>query len=169
MTDEYQPSIIYRNLEGDVLSAPKPLFRPTKAKPQPGEDDFVLANTRATKRARKRTRARQAAKMQRAYVRREWAKEWEVNQLAQLFNLWDKRVPSHDWWMRQRAQNALLARVEAVRDEDQKRYDKEWEERRKNRDLPAPQPVISHDDVWKRLRGLAKTAPKVTPKVRRAS
>jgi hypothetical protein len=139
------------------------VFRQTKHKPEPGKDDFIYADTRRVKRAKKRARARQAKSMQRAYVRREWAKEREANQLAQLFNLWDKRVPAGHI-MRNRAHQAILARIEHVRAEDQKRYDEEWESRRKDRDLPAPRPVISHDDVWRQLRGVAKTAPTVVPK-----
>jgi hypothetical protein len=157
MTDEYQPSITYRNLEGDVLSIPKPVFRPTKHKPTPGEDDFVYADTRRVKRARRAARARQAKAMQRSYVRREWAKETEANQLAQLFNLYEGKVPT-SWRMASRAHQAILARIKHVRDEDQKRYDKEWAARQKNRDLPAPEPVISHDTVMQQLRGIAKTA-----------
>jgi hypothetical protein len=163
MTDEYQPSITYRNLEDEVIPAPVPVFRPTKNKPEPGKDDFIYADTRRVKRAKKRARARQAKSMQRAYVRREWAKEREANQLAQLFNLYQGLVPT-SWKMASRAHQALLARVKHVRDEDQKRYDKEWDARQKNRDLPAPEPVISHDAVMQRLQGIAKTARTVVPR-----
>jgi hypothetical protein len=158
-----EPSITYATLDGDVLPVPKAVFRPTKHKPTPGEDDFVYADTRRVKRARKAARARQAKSMQRAYVRREWAKETEANQLAQLFNLYEGKVPT-SWKMASRAHQAILARIKHVRDEDQKRYDKEWAARQKDRDLPAPQPVISHDTVMQQLRGVAKTARTVVPR-----
>lgn len=162
MTD-FAPSITYRNLEGDVLSIPKPVFQPTKAKPEPGKDDFVYTNARATRRARARARSREQRKMQAAYTKRERAKEWEANQLAQLFNLWDSLVPT-DWRMRRRAHEAILARAKAVREQDQARFDKEWDARRKNRDLPPPTPVMSHEQIEQRMREIAKTAPTVGPK-----
>jgi hypothetical protein len=163
MTDEYQPSITYRNLEDEVIPAPVPVFRPTKNKPEPDKDDFIYADTRRVKRAKKRARARQAKVMQRAYVRREWAKETEANQLAQLFNLADGLVPASGI-MHGRARSAILDRIKHVRDEDQRRYDKEWAARKKDRDLPAPQPVIAHEIVEQRLRGIAKTARTVVPR-----
>jgi hypothetical protein len=169
-----EPRITYREgiirdgevVEGKEIPAPRPLWQPRKGHEKPGEDDFVVADSRARRRAAQRGQRGERRKMQRRFVRRERRKEWEQNQLAQLFNLVDNLVPC-DRQMRLRADTAIYARVAAIRKQEQARYDREIKARQKNRNLPAPKPVISHDEILQRLRGLAKTAPTVVPKQRR--
>lgn len=152
--------------EGPVIDPPVPLFRPTKAQPQPGPVDFVELMARKQRRQRAAARHRQVGRHRAAYVRREWAKEREANQLAQLFNLRDRLVPASPV-MRERANRAIQSRIVYLRNKDQARYDREWKARQKNRNLPAPKPVISHDEVMSQLRMVAKTAPTVVPKAPR--
>lgn len=153
----------YWNEAGEKIDPPRPIWRPRKGHEKPGEDDFVLFDHRQASRAQQRAHRGERRKMQRRFVRREWAKEREQNQLAQLFNIVDGLVPASRQ-MRLRADTAIYARVASIRKQDQARYDKEIAARQKNRDLPAPKPVVLHNEILQQLRGLAKTAPTVVPK-----
>lgn len=113
-------------------------------------DDQTIAlpvNSRAQRRARAAGEARSRRKGRRAFVRQELAKEREANQLAQLFNIVDNRVPaSMAVWGRANA--ALEARKEFLADQE---------------------PEISEIEIESRLRAVAKVAPVKTPKVKLAA
>lgn len=145
----------YWNQDGEPIPAPRPVWTPRKGEDKPGEDDFVLTPGRRDRRAMNRKRASERRKMQARYVRREWVKETEKNQLGQLFALIDGTVPASSWVVRSRARTAINTRVVAVREQDQARYDKEIAARQKNRNLSAPKPVMSHEEILQRLRAVA--------------
>lgn len=132
-------------------------------KVDPGEDEFFPIDTRSAKRRQLREEKRQAKRGRRAYVRQELAKERAASDLANLFRIVDREVPSRRSAY-YRANEAINARIRYIRDQDQVRYDNEWAARQANRDLPAPKPVIRHDEVYKQLRALAEPAAPVLPK-----
>jgi hypothetical protein len=120
-------------------------------------------NLRQRRRAYLRGQASQQRKARAAYVRKDIDRQNTATDLAQFFNLTDGLVPSSPH-ARRRAYLTLLDKVSAIVAADQVRYDKEWDARRADMTLPAPQPVVKHDDVWQRLRGIAKTATTYAPK-----
>lgn len=128
------------------------------------KDVFLPLRARAQRRNQVANSKRQYKRGRRAFVRREWSKEREANQLAQLFNIVDRLVPASPR-MRLRAQEAISARIVFLRDLQQAAYDKQIKARQANRDLPAPSPVQRHEDIERELRGLAKTASTRMPKV----
>jgi hypothetical protein len=156
-------AVTYRNAEGDVIPAPKPVWQPTKFKVEPGKDDFVLLNLRARRRLANRAATRAQRKGKRNYVRQAVQKAEAATDLAQFFNLADGLVPASPW-ARYRGRMAIAGKVSAIVKEDQARYDREIAARQKDRDLPAPTPPMRHEDVEKGLRGIAKTATTYAPK-----
>lgn len=129
----------------------------------PGEDEFFPIDTRSAKRRQVREEKRQAKRGRRAYVRQELAKERAASDLANLFRIVDREVPSSRAAY-QRANDAIAARIRYIRDQNEVRYGGEWAARQANRDLPAPKPVIRHDEVYKQLRALAEPVTPVLPK-----
>jgi hypothetical protein len=166
LQSEDELAVTYRNAEGDVIPAPKPVWQPTKFKVEPGKDDFVLLNLRARRRLANRAASRAQRKGKRNYVRQAVQKAEAATDLAQLFNIADRLVPASPR-MRHRAVGALADKVAAIVNADQARYDREITARQKDRTLPAPQPPMRHEDVEKGLRGIAKTATTYAPKAKR--
>lgn len=128
------------------------------------EDAYFPVEARSQRRAMARSRARQQRKDQARYFRRELAKENAARDLLNLFLLADGAHPGVNPIMRNRANQALAARVAYLRDEQQKVYDKAIAARQKDRSLPAPSPVDSHDAIRKQLWALAQTATLPSPK-----
>lgn len=157
----------YWNLAGEVIPAPRPVFHPTKEKPKPGRDDFVVVDLRKLRRDRDAADRRALKKGRRNFKRRELAKEREAGDLAQFFNLAKGLVPASSWRMKFRANQAINRRIRRIVDADRARYDSELEARRKDRDLPAPQPPVRHEVVRAQLESIALSAPTRVPKVKR--
>lgn len=132
------------------------------------KDAFFPTEARRTRRAEKRVRETTRRKHQRGYFRRELAKEVAARDLLNLFQIADGAVPATPI-MRSRAQDRIAARVKYLRDEQQKAYDKAIEARQKDRSLPAPSAIDSHDAIRAQLWEIAKTAVLPSPKGARPS
>lgn len=132
------------------------------------KDAFFPADTRAQRRAQRRAARTTQRKHQRGYFRRELAKENAARDLLNLFQIADGAVPASPI-MRNRAQERIAARVKYLRDEQQKAYDKAIAARQKNRDLPAPSPIDSHEAIRAQLWNIAKTAVLPVPRGARPS
>lgn len=122
----------------------------------PDPDLLLPRGGRAQRRALERAEASERRRMQRNYTRRQLRIEREASDLANLFDIVDRKVPASPR-MRFRAKARLDARVLAVVEADRARYDREIEARQADRSLPAPQPVIGHDEVYTQLRASLKT------------
>lgn len=131
------------------------------------DPDLLLPRPgRAQRRAQERAQRGDTRRMQRNYTRRMLAFEREASDLANLYDIVDRKVPARTI-VRHRAQQRIQARVMAIVEADRKRYEREWEARQADRRLPAPKPVISHDTANNQLRASLKTVrfTQKTPKV----
>ncbi len=121
------------------------------------KDAFLPISARQQRRAAQAAARRQAKRGTRAFKRRELLKESAASDLANLFNQIDGHVKV-DPIARLRARNAIAARVKFLRDQQQAQYDRQIAARQKDRDLPAPGKVASHEEIEAQLRAVAKTA-----------
>ncbi len=121
------------------------------------KDAFFPVEARRTRRAQARQRATEQRKHQKGYYRRELAKEKAARDLLNLFQIADGAVESNPI-MRHRAEQRILARIKYLRDEQQKAYDTAIEARQKDRSLPAPSPIASHEEIRAQLWKIAQTA-----------
>ncbi len=137
------------------------------------KDAFLPISARQQRRAAQAASRRQAKRGTRAFKRRELLKETAASDLANLFNQIDGHIKV-DPIARLRARNAIAARVKFLRDQQQAQYDRQIAARgggphplrrrghvplrQKDRDLPAPGKVASHEEIEAQLRAVAKTA-----------
>ena len=128
------------------------------------KDAFFPSETRSGRRAQRRAFARQQRKDQARYFKRELAKENAARDLLNLFLLADGAHPGVSPIMRGRANDRIAARVKYLRDEQQKAYDKAIAARQKDRSLPAPSPIDSHEAIKAQLWKIAQTAVLPSPK-----
>jgi hypothetical protein len=159
---------------GKVLTGPQArdswqkISRAWSAKPEADRDAeaFLPRDARYARRVAKRARARQMRKDQRRFVQREWARETAARDLLNLFLLADGAEPASPLH-RYRAQERIARRVAYIRGERQAQYDQQIAARQKDRTLPAPAPIPSHDEIRAELWRLASTATLPKPKVRK--
>lgn len=127
------------------------------------EEAYFPVESRSQRRSLARSHSRQQRKDQARYFRRELAKENAARDLLNLFLLADGATKA-DPIMRNRAQDRIAARVKYLRDEQQAAYDKQIAARQKDRSLPAPSPIASHEEIRAQLWQIAQTAVLPTPK-----
>ena len=136
------------------------------ASDQKDEDAFFPREARSQRRTVARARARQQRKDQARYFKRELAKENAARDLLNLFLLADGAHPGVSPIMRNRASDRIAARVKYLRDEQQAAYDKAIAARQKDRSLPAPSPIDSHEAIRAQLWKIAETATLPTAKLK---
>lgn len=107
---------------------------------QPRQESKSLEGNRAGRRAAERAQQRRRRKAQRDYVRREWAREREVSDLANLFAIVDGKVPTQTPGD-PRAYAAIDARVNHLQEKQRE----------------AGQEIEDHNAIVDRLRDLAAT------------